>query len=195
MKIKKEYITYGTLALIVLTIGVVGFIVIRRNKKKGMNTNSNEVEKTWDSSTDKLIQTLHPKLRPIAAKFINEVQKKLGYKLRIASGYRTIEEQNRLYAQGRTAPGAIVTKAKGGSSYHNYGLAFDTYFTDNGKTNLNKAMTQDVVAIGKSLGLEWGGDFKTIKDMPHFQLTLASTGKLLSLYNDKKVDNKGYVLV
>lgn len=190
---KKDYITYGTLALIVVTIGVVGVIVVRRNKKKNMTTG--EVEKTWDASTDKMIQTLHPKLRAIASKFINEVQKKLGYKLRIASGYRSIDEQNRLYAQGRTTAGGIVTKAKGGSSYHNYGLAFDTYFTDNGKTNLVKTITPDVVAIGKSLGLEWGGDWKTIKDMPHFQLTLAPKEKLLSLYNNKKVDSNGYVIV
>jgi peptidoglycan L-alanyl-D-glutamate endopeptidase CwlK len=39
-----------------------------------------------------------------------------------------------LYAIGRTKPGKKVTKAKGGTSYHNYGLAFDIYPFINGKT-------------------------------------------------------------
>ena len=43
----------------------------------------------------------------------------------IYCGRRTMEEQAGLYAKGRTKPGKIVTKAKPGQSYHNYGLAFD----------------------------------------------------------------------
>lgn len=43
----------------------------------------------------------------------------------IYCGRRTMEEQAALYAIGRTSPGKVVTKAKAGQSYHNYGLAFD----------------------------------------------------------------------
>jgi len=43
----------------------------------------------------------------------------------IYCGLRTMEEQAALYAKGRTVSGKIVTKAKPGESYHNYGLAFD----------------------------------------------------------------------
>jgi peptidoglycan L-alanyl-D-glutamate endopeptidase CwlK len=43
----------------------------------------------------------------------------------IYCGRRTMEEQAALYAKGRTISGKIVTKAKPGESYHNYGLAFD----------------------------------------------------------------------
>ena len=43
----------------------------------------------------------------------------------IYCGRRTMEEQAALYAKGRTKGGKIVTKAKPGQSYHNYGLAFD----------------------------------------------------------------------
>ena len=45
--------------------------------------------------------------------------------LRFAYTYRSFDEQNHLYAQGRTKPGKIVTYAKGGQSYHNFGLAFE----------------------------------------------------------------------
>jgi peptidoglycan L-alanyl-D-glutamate endopeptidase CwlK len=43
----------------------------------------------------------------------------------IYTGRRTMEEQTALYAIGRSAPGKIVTKARAGESFHNYGLAFD----------------------------------------------------------------------
>jgi hypothetical protein len=82
---------------------------------------------------------------------------------------RTIEEQNKLYAQGRTIAGKIVTNAKGGASYHNYGLAFDVAVVENGKINWTPVLYDKVGEIGKSIGLEWGGDFKKIKDKPHFQ--------------------------
>ena len=43
----------------------------------------------------------------------------------IYCGMRSMEEQAALFAKGRSACGKIVTKAKPGESYHNYGLAFD----------------------------------------------------------------------
>jgi hypothetical protein len=48
-----------------------------------------------------------------------------GYTLRISSGFRTVEEQDQLYNQGRTINGHIVTEAPGGKSIHNYGFAVD----------------------------------------------------------------------
>ena len=176
-------------------IGVVILIVLLRKGKKNTKMEQISVEKTWDPKTDAQIQKLHPNLRGIASKFINEVEKKLGKKLRIASGLRTFDEQNALYAKGRTAPGTVVTRAKGGESYHNYGLAFDVYYTNNGSVDLKTAIKPDVAKIGQELGLEWGGSWKSFKDMPHFQLTKGTTKDLLSLHNNKKVDGAGYVLV
>lgn len=97
----------------------------------------------------------------------------------ITEGDRSFEKQNKLYAQGRTTPGKIVTYAKGGSSYHNYGLAFDFAIIANSteswdtKVDTNENQIPDyteVGEIGESLGLEWGGRFH-MKDYPHFQLT------------------------
>jgi peptidoglycan L-alanyl-D-glutamate endopeptidase CwlK len=48
-----------------------------------------------------------------------------GYTLRISSGFRTLEEQDQLFEQGRTVDGHIVTDAPGGKSIHNYGYAID----------------------------------------------------------------------
>ena len=160
-----------------------------------MQTENFTVEKTWDSKTDSKIQKLHPQLRGRASKFINEVEKRLGKRLRIADGLRTFDEQNALYAKGRTAPGNIVTRAKGGESYHNYGLAFDVYYTSNGSIDLKTAIKPEVAKIGEEYGLEWGGSWADFKDFPHFQLTKGKTSDLLALHNGKKVDDSGYVLV
>lgn len=49
----------------------------------------------------------------------------LGLRPVVTETRRSWQRQNELYAQGRTAPGRIVTKAKGGESPHQYGLAAD----------------------------------------------------------------------
>lgn len=97
--------------------------------------------------------------------------------------YRSKEEQNRLYAQGRTAPGAKVTQAKGGQSPHNYlpAMAFDVSFTrDGGKTLIWDAIHYHRFApyVTKHAGIRWGGDWdgdgQTIDekfvDLPHFEV-------------------------
>ena len=186
MKNKEIYIGLG----VGIAVTTLLILIFRRKPMENI-----AVEKTWDSKTDDKIKTLHPKLRGIASKFINDVEKKLGIRLRITDGLRTFAEQNKLYAQGRTTAGKIVTNAKGGQSYHNYGLAFDCYLTEGGKVTFKKAVNSEIAKIGKDLGLEWGGEWKTLKDMPHFQLTKGKTSDLLALYNAKQTDSEGYVLV
>lgn len=90
----------------------------------------------------------------------------------ITMSYRSFEEQNKLYAQGRTKPGTKVTNAKGGDSFHNYGLAFDCYYlNDDGTPDLENPMTPEIGKIANDLGLDWGGDFANFKDYPHFQIS------------------------
>jgi peptidoglycan LD-endopeptidase CwlK len=94
----------------------------------------------------------------------------------ITQGIRTIKEQDALFEHGRTLPGKIVTNARGGYSYHNFGLAFDFCVCDivAGKLIPNWYVDKRwkrVGEIGKSLGLEWGGDWTSFIDYPHFQLT------------------------
>lgn len=110
-------------------------------------------------------------LKPIVAKMAREFLAKCkaeGIDILITSGFRSFAEQDKLYAQGRTTPGAIVTNAKAGYSMHNYGLAFDCVPLIGGKPLWTSPYTK-TSKIGKSCGLEWGGDWKSFKDMPHFQ--------------------------
>jgi peptidoglycan L-alanyl-D-glutamate endopeptidase CwlK len=106
--------------------------------------------------------------------------KKQGLNVYIFHSYRSFEKQNKLYAQGRTTPGPEVTKARGGLSWHNYGLAVDIVFKDskgNWSWDEKKFNYNQLGKIGKSFGLSWGGDWKppTKPDKPHFQLTYGLT--------------------
>ena len=78
-------------------------------------------------------------------------------------------EQTELYAKGRTTPGQIVTNAKAGESYHNYGLALDVVEIDDGIAVWDTDWS-GISEIGKRNGFEWGGDWTT-PDKPHFQMT------------------------
>lgn len=91
------------------------------------------------------------------------------------SGYRSVDEQNELWAQGRSKPGKIVTHAKGGQSYHNYKIAVDfTADADPSKDGLQPSwQNADYNILGEEaekLGLEWGGSWVTFQDRPHVQL-------------------------
>lgn len=113
-----------------------------------------------------------------------------GVRLRFASVYRSIEEQDVLYNKKPK-----VTNAKGGQSIHNYGIAFDivmlydkdgngTFETaswDMVKDGDNDGLSDwmEVVKFFKSRGWEWGGDWKSFKDSPHFQKTFGNTWRTL----------------
>jgi len=166
-----------------------------------------------DQKTLERIQLLHPNLREEALVMYDEIVAALtGTAIcRFAYTLRTFAEQDALYAQGRTKAGSIVTNARGGSSYHNFGLAIDIVLLvdkdKNGtfetaswdlKTDFDgdgKSDWQVIVAIFKRYGYEWGGDWK-FNDAPHFQKTFGkSVAELQSLHNAGKVDKNNFVLI
>ena len=117
------------------------------------------------------LSQLHPKLQELAKQHIAKC-KEAGIELSIYCTYRSVAEQNALYAQGRTKPGKKVTNARGGQSYHNFKVAYDCGPVLNGNIAWNREdLFKKIGAIGESLSLEWGGHFKSIVDLPHFQDT------------------------
>lgn len=122
-----------------------------------------------DPRSEKVISTLLPEIRPMARALVQKAARG-GIRIKIISGFRTYAEQNALYAQGRTAPGNIITNVRAGYSNHNFGIAFDIGVFE-GNTYLGESPKYKAVGvIGMDLGLEWGGNWKTIVDQPHFQL-------------------------
>jgi peptidoglycan LD-endopeptidase CwlK len=137
-----------------------------------------------DKITLQRIEKAHPIIREELKEQYIEINNKLprGVRLRFSSVYRSISEQDELFKKRPK-----VTNAKGGQSIHNYGLAFDIvilFDKDNNGTFESASWSQDqhwmqVVVYFKSKGYEWGGDWKSFKDAPHFEKTFGNTWKTL----------------
>lgn len=98
-----------------------------------------------------------------------------GMGMRVDSAYRSFTEQDGLYEKGRTKPGKKVTNARGGESWHNYGVAADIVFNDaNGHSSwpeggdYNKLWSR-YGELTQAQGLEWGGSWTSIQDRPHME--------------------------
>ena len=136
-----------------------------------------------DSYTEKRVSTLVARAQGPVTKFINRLNNDLCLQFRVAQGSRTKAVQDHLYELGRTVRnpdgydpiklpmGKIVTKAKGGQSNHNSGLAIDIYLVNcDGTIDIDKRVPPEVVKIAKEERFKWGGDWKKFPDYPHFEM-------------------------
>lgn len=139
-----------------------------------------ELDFRKELATRPLPEGLHPAVEEKAGKLLGMAEER-GIPIDITDGFRSYKEQNRLFAQGRTIDGPVVTQAQGGQSYHNFGLAidfaiwtpdgrliWDTGYDGNGN---GKSDWFEVADIAKELGFDWGGDWQGFKDYPHLQMT------------------------
>lgn len=123
-----------------------------------------------DERSEKAISTLLPEVRPYARALVHAAAAQ-GIEIQVISALRTFAEQDALYAVGRFGnKGRRVTNAKGGFSNHNFGIAFDIGLFQRGRYVPASATYRAVGSLGTALGLEWGGNWQTFIDEPHFQL-------------------------
>lgn len=127
------------------------------------------------------IKLLHPDIRAKSQKLV-ELMNEKGMKITISQTFRTKEEQNALYDQGRTKPGKIVTMVKYPYSLHNWGVAFDIAVVIAGKAVWSEKYYKLVGPVGESLGMEWGGRWKSFVDLTHFQLPGFNVDELIKRY-------------
>ena len=124
----------------------------------------------------KKLEGLHPNLQ----NFFMELIKISPYDFSITQGIRTAEEQNKLYQQGRTVPGKIVTNCDGYKLKSNHqtksdglGHAGDIAVLVNNKITWEEKYYKEVAISARILmqkyNIEWGGDWKNFKDLPHFE--------------------------
>lgn len=119
---------------------------------------------------------LNPKAKLYAIKLQDYLKNVLGITILYTYSYRSNDEQANLYASGRTRAGRIVTNARPGYSYHNYGLALDFVPIVDGKAAWNRIDLFDKIGkVAKAYGFEWGGNFKSPVDKPHIQMTFKLT--------------------
>lgn len=126
------------------------------------------------------LKGVHPKLVLV----MTEAIKDSPIDFTIVEGVRTVERQKKLYAQGRTAKGSIVTYADGVKNKSNhqpkedgYGQAIDFCPYVNGKLDWNnisnfKTIAQHIKATALIMGIKIkaGIDWKKPYDPPHIQL-------------------------
>jgi peptidoglycan L-alanyl-D-glutamate endopeptidase CwlK len=139
----------------------------------------------FDDRTEKVLKSLDPKASVIFRKFLTEAiplaKSKYGVEYKLISGNRTYAEQNALYAKGRTAPGNRVTNARGGQSNHNFGIAVDagvfkdSKYLDDTSPGTAEKVHREVSKLITKYNLEWGGDWKSIVDIPHFEVDTGYT--------------------
>jgi len=116
------------------------------------------------------VNDLHPAVKRGAIELVRRMSEK-GYSVGFSSTYRDIERQNDIYAQGRTKPGNVITKAKGGQSMHNYKLAFDIYKNIKGQEWADSSFFKTAGQIWSEMGGQWGGSWTGFVDTPHFEFT------------------------
>lgn len=135
---------------------------------------------TFDARTERNLKTLLPLVEQMARLFLTSAAKPLadvGLRAVVTSGTRTYAKKDVIFAQGRTRAGKIVTNARGGYSNHNFGVAFDITLFKGATPVWESPWYRKIAPLAKSVGFEWGGDWSSMKDEPHYQwktgLTLA----------------------
>jgi peptidoglycan L-alanyl-D-glutamate endopeptidase CwlK len=169
MKLKQSEIIWVIALLTVTAITVFVFVYLRRRRYYLPD---------WKSQLGKLsshnqaqIKKLHPKVRPYAVTLVVLAKREHGIDLHITATYRSCAEQNALYAQGRTTSGKVVTNARCGFSFHNFGVALDAVPLIGGIPSWAEGPHwQKLGALGKRIGFEWGGDWKGMVDRPHYEM-------------------------
>ncbi|MDY4832506.1 MAG: M15 family metallopeptidase [Treponema sp.] len=167
-------------------------------ESQGEDTSTNLSQNDKDK-----INTLHPEIRDNVTKMLQNLRKD-GVTVEITLAYRSYEEQDALYAKGRDGKGKVidaskvVTNAKGGQSYHNFGLTFDlTVYDKNGKKDWSKDSDawKKVIAEGKRQGFDAGAEWIDFPDLPHFEKTFGLTPKKLREKKEKNDTKDGFVNV
>lgn len=134
---------------------------------------------SFDPRTESNIYTLTLRSQKEARQFMSRVRQHFSSTSRpatvkIISGTRSYAEQNKLFRQGRYHnPGPIITHARGGSSAHNFGIAWDIgIFTKDQGYIPNGSLYDEAAQAGLTDTLEWGGNWTSFVDKPHYQLKL-----------------------
>jgi peptidoglycan L-alanyl-D-glutamate endopeptidase CwlK len=133
-------------------------------------------EGSFDPRTERNLLTLQCDAQAAARRSLKAIRAFLpaGTDARIISGTRTYAEQDALFRQGRFGnPGPKVTNARGGQSWHNFGLAWDIGLFRNGDYLEDSPLYAAAGPHGKVAGVEWGGDWVSLKDRPHYQFGTA----------------------
>jgi hypothetical protein len=151
------------------------------------------------------LSLLMPEFTERLKEFVLEAQYQ-GHDVDVQSALRSMNDQNKLYALGRTIKnpdglnalkpmGNIVTNAQAGHSWHNWGVAADVVYRKDGKFTWNVPDSAYLALnnIASKYRLIWGGSWsadktKALGDLDHWELTGGMPIQMaINLGNTKKV--------
>ncbi|MCU4413327.1 M15 family metallopeptidase [Acinetobacter sp. WU_MDCI_Axc73] len=127
------------------------------------------IDRKWDK--------MHPRYKQRLLMVFKLMKERYGYELVLLEGYRSPARQNLLSGNPNT------TRARGYQSYHQFGLAADVAFKRNGKVVITErdpwAMRgyQLYGEVAESVGLTWGGRWKSIQDYGHTEYRMPGLKK------------------
>lgn len=174
------WIAIGTFGL-----SVIGFSFIYRRQIK--NTLGEIIDYVFSKENESYLKELHPKASPIFRKFLRDIEK-MGYTVKITSGYRTFQEQEKLKKENSS-------NAQAGFSHHNYGSSLDINLIKDGNWLRKSSTKKDWEKTGipqlakNKYNLRWGGDFSGYNDPVHFDLENIYSSKELYAQAIKQFGN------
>lgn len=147
-----------------------------------------------DAASEEMIANLKSPVQLMARSLVQKAHM-AGIKIKIIRGYRSYEEQDALYAQGRTTPGEIATKIKAGYCNYNFGIAFDFAVFEGSTLLLDSPKYKAVGVLGMDMGLDWGGNWRNDDHQEHFQLKPAwandlSQTQMLSVLRERFIKGR-----
>lgn len=171
---------------VTITMGNEGLTKFEKEFKNWCESQGKDVEVvcyTVDENGKYNLTIANPELKEKENELIKKCSEE-GIKIRITEDTRTVDKQNDCYDNG-------TSKVKGDEygSDHQWGIAFDIYVEgENGENTYDDPKYTDdwnkVGEIGKEIGLEWGGDWETFTDKPHFSLKDYDTKTLKTEYDN-----------
>ena len=119
---------------------------------------------------DRRWQQIHPNLQQRVLAIHEVMRRQYGYQMVLVEGYRSPERQAELIKRGN------ATRAGAWQSCHQYGMAADSAPIRDGQLqwDMSDEWTrrgyQLYGALARQAGLEWGGDWLSLKDFVHVEL-------------------------
>jgi len=161
-----------------------------------------ELYRPADQREINVLSYLHPEFAKLVKTLLYRARN-VGLAVYIFEGHRSWERQEALYRQGRDGAeniidrSKVVTMAKPGQSFHNYGLAVDIVFDgDTQKPNIQWSWSPNLSwkilgKIGQDIGLEWAGTWIRFVEYPHFQIKVPGVdiNKLKEWYKSGGIEN------
>ena len=111
--------------------------------------------------TERVIATLHPSIQDQVIDFVNAVRQASEIPLIVTSGRRTLAQQRKLVAAGRS---------RTMQSKHLNGLAFDVDLLGIGRDDVSDDVWEWLGPSGENFGFVWGGRWVSFRDVGHFEV-------------------------